>query len=52
MKKQEELLAVTMPDEQAIINIFLSLKKGGTVDFIPMSDTLFVWTKKWISENS
>ena len=52
IKHQEELLTVAMSDEQAIINTFLSLKKGGTVDFIPMSETLFDWSKKWISENS
>ena len=52
MKLQEELLTVAMPNEQAIINTFLSLKKGGAVDFIPMSDALFVWAKQWISENS
>ena len=52
IKHQEELLTVAMSDEQAIINTFLSLKKGGTVDFIPMSETLFTWSKKWISENS
>ena len=52
IKHQEELLTVAMPDEQAIINTFLSLKKGGTIDFIPMSETLFAWSKKWISENS
>ena len=52
IKHQEELLAVAMPNEQAIINTFLSLKKGGTVDFIPMSDTLFDWAKQWISENT
>ena len=52
IKHQEELLAAAMPDEQVIINTFLSLKKGGTVDFIPMSDRLFVWAKQWISENS
>ena len=51
-RHQEELLKVAMPNEQAIINTFLSLKKGGTVDFIPMSDALFVWTKQWISRNS
>ena len=51
-KHQEELLRVAMPDEQAIIHTFCSLKKGGTVDFIPMSETLFAWSKKWISENS
>ena len=52
IKYQEELLAVATPNEKAIINTFLSLKKGGTVDFIPMSDALFVWAKQWISENS
>ena len=52
IKHQEELLAVANLNEQAIINTFLSLKKGGTVDFIPMSETMFTWSKKWISENS
>ena len=52
IKHQEELIEVAMPDEKVIINTFLSLKKGGTVDFIPMSETLFAWSKKWISENS
>ena len=52
IKHQEEVITVAMANEQAIINTFLSLKKGGTVDFIPMSETLFTWSKKWISENS
>ena len=52
IKHQEELLTVATLNEQAIINTFLSLKKGGTVDFIPMSDALFVWAKQWISEIS
>ena len=52
IKHQEELLLVAKPNEQAIINTFLSMKKGGTVDFIPMSNALFVWTKQWISEIS
>ena len=52
IKHQEELLTVATLNEQAIINTFLSLKKGGTIDFIPMSETLFAWSKKWISENS
>ena len=51
MKHQEELLTVATLHEQGIINTFLSLKNGGTVDFIPMSDALFVWAKQWISEN-
>ena len=52
IKHQEELLTVATPNEQAIINIFLSLKKGGTVDFNLMSEILFAWSKKWIAENS
>mgnify|MGYP003553338363 FL=1 len=52
IKHQEELLTVATHNEQVIINIFLSLKKGGTVDFTPMSETLFAWSKKWITENS
>ena len=52
IKHQEELLMVANLNEQSIINTFLSLKKGGTIDFIPMSETLFAWSKKWISENS
>ena len=51
MKQQEELRMVAAPNEQAIINTFLRLKNGATVDFIPMSDALFAWAKHWISEN-
>ena len=47
--RQEELLTVASSNEQAIINTFLSLKNGGAVDFIPMSEMLFAWAKKWIS---
>ena len=52
IKHQEELLTVATHNEQVITNIFLSLKKGGTVDFTPMSETLFAWSKKWIDKNS
>ncbi len=52
IKHQEELLTVANLNEQAIINTFLNLKKGGTVDFISMSETLFVWSKKLVAENS
>ena len=52
IKHQEELLTVANLNEQAIINKFLSFKKGGTVDFTPMSETLFAWSKKWIDKNS
>jgi len=52
IKHQEELLTVATLNEQVIINTFISLKKGGTVDFTPMSETLFAWSKKWIDKNS
>ena len=52
IKHQEELLTVATLKEQDVINTFLSLKKGGIVDFVPMSETLFVWAKQWISKNS
>ena len=52
IKHQEELLTVATLNEQVIINTFLSLKKGGIVDFILMSDTLCDWAKQWISKNS
>ena len=49
---QKELLQVVSFDERVIVEIFLNLKNGGTVDFNLMSETLFTWSKKWISENS
>jgi hypothetical protein len=51
IKHQEELLKVATSKGESVINTFLSLKKGGTVDFVPMSDALFVWAKQWISKN-
>ena len=50
IKHQEELLTAAAPNEQAIINTFLNLKKGGRADFISMSDTLFGWAKQRISK--
>ena len=49
---QKELLQVVSYNEQVIVETFLNLKNGGTVDFDLMSETLFMWSKKWISENS
>ena len=51
IKYQEELLKVALPNEQSIIKNFLNLKNSGTVYFSLMSETLFDWAKKWISEN-
>ena len=50
IKHREELLKVVSPDEQVIVETFMNLKSGGTVDFSLMSETLFEWSKKWISE--
>ena len=49
---QKELLQVVSSNEQVIVETFLNLKNGGTVDFDLMSETLFTWSKKWVSENS
>ncbi len=48
---QKELLQVVSFDERVIVETFMNLKNGGTVDFNLMSETLFAWSKKWISEN-
>ena len=47
---QKELLKVLSADERIIVETFLNLKNGGMVDFNMMSETLFAWTKQWISE--
>ncbi len=48
----KELLQVVSSVEQVIVETFLNLKNGGTVDFNLMSETLFAWSKKWIVENN
>ena len=52
IKRQKELLSVSAPDEQAIVNTFLHLKNGGTVEFGAMSEVLLAWVKKWIAEDN
>ena len=48
---QKELLQVVSSNEQVIVETFMNLKNGGTVDFNLMSEILFAWSKKWIAEN-
>ena len=48
---QKDLLQVVSSDERAIVETFLILKNGGTVDFKLMSETLFAWSQKRISDN-
>ena len=50
-RRQKELLGVVSSEERGILETFMHLKNGGAVDFSPMSERLFEWAKKWISEN-
>ena len=52
IRNQKELLQIVSSAERDIIETFLNLKNGGTAAFNLMSETLFAWSKKWISENS
>ena len=45
---QSELFSLVDADEKEIINTFLTLKNGGTVEFERMSKVLFDWCKKHI----
>ncbi len=51
IKHKDDLIVAASPEEKTIISTFLSLKKGGAVDFVTMSVKLFEWAKKRISEN-
>ena len=50
IKYLSELLNVVTTDERTIIETFLNLKNGGTIDFNLMSEALFAWSKKCIVE--
>jgi len=52
IRHQKELLQLASDHERIIIETFLKLKNGGAVDFNPMSETLFAWSKKWIAEDN
>ena len=52
VKYQNELFGVISADERKIVEIFLKLKNGDAVEFGAMSDTLFSWSKKWISKDN
>ena len=45
---QEDLSKLVSPDEQVILDIFYKLKNNEPVDFNNMSETLFIWLKKWV----
>ncbi len=50
ISRQKELLEIVSPEEKYIVNTFLLLKSGGTVDFKEMSEALFTWSKDWIEK--
>ena len=52
IKTQKDLLGVVSADERKIIEIFLKLKNGDTVEFGTMSEFLFAWAKKQITEGN
>lgn len=46
----QELLGVVGTEERTIVQTFLSLKSGSSVDFKIMSDALFCWAQNWIQK--
>lgn len=48
--RQTDLLSYLSHDEKQIIETFINLKNGGTVDFVTMSEALFEWAKKEIDK--
>ena len=50
VKHAKDMRSVVFSDERVIVDNFLHLKNGGSVDFSAMSETLFAWAKKWIDE--
>ena len=52
IRHQKDLLHVVSSEERSIVETFLNLKNGGAVEFHLMPETLFAWSKKWISENN
>ncbi len=47
---QKDLLEIVSQDERVIVDTYLGLKNGGVIDFNEMSETLFIWSKNWISK--
>ena len=46
---QKDLLKFTSTEEGNVVETFINLKNGKTVDFDNMSDIIFNWSKKWIN---
>ena len=51
-RRQKDLLPVVSDEERFIVETFIGLKHGEAVAFTLLSERLFAWAKKWISENN
>ena len=52
IKHQKDLLQALSFDERGIVETFLSLKNGEKIEFDLMSEALFSWSQKWITDNN
>ena len=52
IRHQKELLQVAPSNEQIVVDTFMNLKNGGTIDFDLMSEILFTWSKNLITQNN
>ena len=50
ISQQKDLLEAVSPDEQAVLEHFMTLKRGGRVEFTEMSESLFTWSRRWIAK--
>ena len=50
INRQKDFLDIVSTDERIIVDTFLSLKNGGTLEFQKMSEVLFAWSKNWIEK--
>ena len=52
IRHQSQLKALVSPEERAIVDRFLRLKRGETMDFQELSETMFLWAQQWITKES
>ena len=50
ISQQKDLLEAVSPDEEAVLEHFMTLKRGGRVEFTEMSESLFTWSRRWIAK--
>lgn len=48
ISRQRELMELLSPEDKAISETFLTLKAGGEVEFMEMSELLYAWAKRQI----